>query len=70
MIFPQIGTNSSRCTGGRLLIALGVLAGSLLSVSAASAQTLTNLVSFDNINGGYPYATLIADAKGNLFGTT
>jgi len=52
------------------LIAFGVLAGSLLSASAASAQTLTTLVSFNSSNGAYLRAGLIADANGNLFGTT
>jgi len=37
---------------------------------SASAQTLTTLVSFDGTNGGEPEAALIADANGNLFGTT
>jgi uncharacterized repeat protein (TIGR03803 family) len=30
----------------------------------------TTLVSFDNVNGAYPDGALIADAAGNLFGTT
>ena len=34
------------------------------------ASTPTTLVSFDNTNGASPAASLIADAKGNLFGTT
>jgi uncharacterized repeat protein (TIGR03803 family) len=33
-------------------------------------NTLTTLVSFDGANGGAPYARLIADAAGNIFGTT
>jgi uncharacterized repeat protein (TIGR03803 family) len=32
--------------------------------------SLTMLASFDGTNGGYPYAGLVADAAGNLFGTT
>jgi uncharacterized repeat protein (TIGR03803 family) len=31
---------------------------------------LTTLVNFDGTNGGFPAASLIADANGNLFGTT
>ena len=34
------------------------------------ASTPTTLVSFDNTNGASPAASLIADAKGDLFGTT
>ena len=34
------------------------------------ASTPTTLVSFNDTNGSYPYAALIADAAGNLFGTT
>jgi hypothetical protein len=34
------------------------------------AATLTTLVSFNGTDGGYPYAGLIADANGDLFGTT
>jgi hypothetical protein len=35
------------------------------------ASTPTTLVSFNGTNGAYPYyTTLIADANGNLFGTT
>lgn len=59
----------SRRAGGSLLIALGVLAGSLTSASA-SAQTLTSLVNFNGTNGSYPTAGLVADGNGNLFGTT
>ena len=32
--------------------------------------TPTTLVSFNNANGAYPYASLIVDANGDLFGTT
>lgn len=34
------------------------------------SNTPTTLVSFDDNNGAYPVASLIADANGNLFGTT
>jgi hypothetical protein len=34
------------------------------------AKTPTTLVSFDSANGALPKASLIADAKGDLFGTT
>ena len=45
----------------------------LTSAAAASAVPmyhLTTLVSFDYANGAFPDAGLIADASGNLFGTT
>jgi uncharacterized repeat protein (TIGR03803 family) len=39
--------------------------------AAASAQTLITLTSFDGVNGAQPgYGSLIADANGDLFGTT
>ena len=34
------------------------------------ASTPTTLVSFNGTNGAYPYGSLIADANGDLFGTT
>ena len=34
------------------------------------ASTPTTLVSFNGTNGGGPYGSLIADANGDLFGTT
>ena len=70
MILLPTGTKVSHRTCGLHLIALGVLAGSLLSASAASAQTLTTLANFNTIDGANPLAVLISDANGNLFGTT
>lgn len=46
-----------------LLTTIGVAA-------AYAAATLTSLVTFDYTNGAAPTAGLIADASGNLFGTT
>lgn len=37
--------------------------------SSGYASTPTTLVSFDNANGAYPFAGLIIDANGSLFGT-
>ena len=70
MTLLPTGAKASHRTCGLHLIALGVLAGSLLSANAASAQTLTTLASFNNIDGANPVGVLIADANGNLFGTT
>jgi uncharacterized repeat protein (TIGR03803 family) len=37
---------------------------------AAGSHALTTLATFNGTNGAFPYAGLIADASGNLFGTT
>ena len=53
--------------GGLVFVLLSVVEGS----TPASAQTLTTLSSFNGSNGAYPaYVSLIADANGDLFGTT
>jgi uncharacterized repeat protein (TIGR03803 family) len=36
----------------------------------AGTNALTTVVSFSGVNGRYPYAGLVADAAGNLYGTT
>jgi uncharacterized repeat protein (TIGR03803 family) len=36
----------------------------------AGTHALSTLVTFDNINGAYPTASLLADGSGNLYGTT
>ena len=36
----------------------------------STSGTLTTLASFNGANGAYSYAGLIADAAGNLYGTT
>lgn len=52
---------------GLLFIVLSTVA---LAATGASAQTLTTLYSFTGGGGASPYAGLIADASGNLYGTT
>jgi uncharacterized repeat protein (TIGR03803 family) len=42
----------------------------IAKTASGYANTPTTLVSFNNIDGAYPYAGVIADANGNLFGTT
>ena len=42
----------------------------IVKTSSGYASTPTTLVSFDDTNGAIPAASLIADANGNLFGTT
>jgi uncharacterized repeat protein (TIGR03803 family) len=42
----------------------------VVKTSSGYASTPTTLVAFDGINGACPYGSLIADANGDLFGTT
>src|SRR5215471_6761960 len=42
----------------------------VVKTAAGYASTPTTLVSFNGANGRSPSASLIADANGNLFGTT
>jgi uncharacterized repeat protein (TIGR03803 family) len=60
----SVGQMSRR--GGLVFMLLSALAGS----AAASAQTLETLVSFSGPGIAEPEGSLIADANGNLFGTT
>src|SRR5215469_3348967 len=53
-----------RLTSSLLVLVSSALAGN----TAASAQTLTTLTSWTN--GEVPWGSLVADANGNLFGTT
>jgi hypothetical protein len=54
---------------------LGALLGAALFAiagfsSTVAAQELTNLYTFTGSDGAYPIAGLLADAAGNLYGTT
>ena len=44
--------------------------GTAFKLDAANAYALTTLHSFSGPDGKYPYAALVADAAGNLYGTT
>src|SRR5262249_49806889 len=50
-----------------LLVFVAIASG---NTTRAQQYTLKTLVSFDGTNGANPYAGLLADANGNLFGTT
>jgi hypothetical protein len=53
-----------------LVIAVFTVAYVSASASVAAAATPTTLVNFDKNNGANPQAGLVADAAGNLCGTT
>jgi uncharacterized repeat protein (TIGR03803 family) len=55
--------------GGASVACLGGGCGTVFRLDAAT-NTLTTLVSFNIANGALPYAGLVADAAGNLYGTT
>ena len=44
--------------------------GTVFELSGADHQTLTTLANFDDTTGTDPYGGLVADAAGNLYGTT
>jgi uncharacterized repeat protein (TIGR03803 family) len=50
--------------------ALALVLINLASTSATSAAVLTVLVTFNGLNGSSPDSELLADAAGNLYGTT
>jgi uncharacterized repeat protein (TIGR03803 family) len=54
----------------RLSFSLIVISKVLLLAAPTCAQTFTSLYSFENADGKYPYAGVILDAEGNLYGTT
>lgn len=74
----MFGTRSGR--GAAIAAAIGMLgaapgfaqspAALATPAVAAAAPTLKTLTAFDGIDGELPGGSLIADAKGNLFGTT
>ncbi len=53
-----------------MLRAAGLAVAFLTIGHIAEAQTLTTMATFTGGNGRAPYGTLIADANGNLFGTS
>ena len=60
-----------RCRATQILLALAILLPLALVTQFAQAQTFSVLYSFTGgTDGGNPWATLIQDAAGNLYGTT
>jgi uncharacterized repeat protein (TIGR03803 family) len=79
------GTNGEAPNGGLIADSAGNLYGTTVEGGLHSGGTVfkltppatggkiwttTVIVSFDGSNGAYPYAGLIADSSGNLYGTT
>ena len=63
--FARSATRRKQCSLGSLAILL------VLAAAAAQGQTLTTLYSFTSgADGKQPYAGLVRDAAGNLYGTT
>jgi uncharacterized repeat protein (TIGR03803 family) len=68
--FNRVTTVLSRRVSAKLALA-GLLMLVLISAPAAPAQTFTLLYQFRSGTGGInPYAGVVGDAKGNLYGTT
>lgn len=75
------GSNGSSPMGGLIADGQGNLygttgyggangAGTVFQLTTGANPTFTTLVSFNGDNGATPYAGLIGDAQGNLYGTT
>jgi uncharacterized repeat protein (TIGR03803 family) len=68
---PSLFLGTSPKIRGAAHTLLSLVAATLLGTGMLNAQSLTTLASFNGINGKNPmYGSLLADAKGNLFGTT
>jgi hypothetical protein len=67
MIRPWAGELSKPNRRGR---AVAVMALFVAAVTTLRAQTFTTVLNFDGANGVYPYAPLVQDTDGSLFGTT
>ncbi len=67
--YPDDEGGSSLTIAGRLANTGAAPIGNK-SASATTTATLSTLVSFDGADGDVPYGNLIADATGDLFGTT
>src|SRR5579864_8808195 len=64
------GTTSAYSTDSDGNIITGGTVFEIAKTAAGYARTLTTLVSFNGANGALPAGGLIADAAGDLFGTT
>jgi uncharacterized repeat protein (TIGR03803 family) len=69
-MFSRKSSRLKHRSSGLVLAILSLAASSVVSTSTASAQTLTTLVNFNGTDGANPYAGLIADPSGDLFGAT
>ena len=64
------GTTSAFSTDSNGNIITGGTVFEIAKTAAGYASTLATLVSFNGANGAIPFGSLIADAAGDLFGTT
>src|SRR6185437_8646583 len=64
------GTTSAFSTDSEGNIITGGTVFEIAKTAAGYASTLATLVSFNGANGAIPFGSLIADAAGDLFGTT
>jgi uncharacterized repeat protein (TIGR03803 family) len=56
-------------SGGDLTLDFGLGVGTVFEL-AAGTHVVTTVATFNDMNGDFPAASLIADANGNLYGTT
>jgi uncharacterized repeat protein (TIGR03803 family) len=69
-VFPLKFSRRHNCASVFVFAILSLTALNMALTRAASAQTLTTLTNFDNVNGQSQYGGLFADASGNLLGTS
>ena len=61
---------SGNLVGEQVVLSSDTTGGTNITVAAPMGPTMNVLASFNRSNGANPYAGLVADANGNLFGTT
>jgi uncharacterized repeat protein (TIGR03803 family) len=67
---PQLNSSTRPAKWGTFRAAAIYLLLGAATAIAASAQTFTDLVSFDATDGSFPYAGLVQGTDGNFYGTT